>query len=256
MIVPIMAPAVGQLVLLVGPWEWIFWVLVVFGTAMLVWTWLRMPETLAKEARRPLSVRDAASSYLEIVRNRITLGYMCASGVIFGALFSFIGSSEQIFRDIFGQQETFAFWFAGSAGSLACASFLNSRIVEKVGMRRISHIALIGFILLSLLLSLITFAFGESLYWFFPLFALAFACFGLIGANFSALAMEPLGKIAGTASAAYGFATTTAASLFGMMIGSFYNGSTLPLTIGFSCLGITSLIIVLIAEKGELFNSR
>ena len=255
MVVPMIAPAMGQMILFVAPWEWIFGVLALFGTALLAWTWLRLPETLPEEARNPLNI-SSASSYLAVARSRITFGYMCASGVIFGALFSFIGSSEQVFRDVFKQEETFAFWFAGVAGALACANFFNSRMVEKIGMRRISHAAMIFFILMSSALALVTYYFGESLLWFFPMFALTFACFGLMGANFSALAMEPLGKIAGTASAAYGFATTTVSSLLGILIGSYYNGTTLPLIIGFACLGVGALMIVLITEKGKLFSSR
>ena len=256
MVVPIAAPAIGQLVLLMGPWEWIFGVLAIFGSVMLVWTWLRLPETLAPEARQPLSAANAGSAYMQVFRSRVTFGYMAASGVIFGALFSFIGVAEQIFRGVFNQQESFALWFAAIAGALACANFLNSRIVEKVGMRRVSHTAMIVFILMSATLAVRTHFFGEDLAWFFPLFALAFACFGLMGANFSALAMEPLGKIAGTASAAYGFATTTVASLLGMWIGHYFNGTTVPLSTGFVCLGLGSLTIILITEKGRLFSSR
>lgn len=256
MVVPILAPGIGQIVLFVAPWEAIFVVLAVFGAIMLVWTWMRLPETLPEDARMPLNLGRAIGAYGEIVKSRVTFGYMCASGVIFGALFSFIASSEQVFREVFGQTETFAFWFAGIAGTLACANFLNSRIVEKVGMRRISQTALFIFTIGAAVLSLLTFVFGDHLYIFFPIFALCFGCFGLMGSNFSALAMEPLGKIAGTASAAYGFATTTVASLIGMAISSQYNGSTIPITLGFVCLGIASLVIILITEQGKLFSSR
>jgi len=256
MIIPMIAPAIGQVILFVAPWQWIFVVLALFGLFLLVWTWMRLPETLPEDARKPLNLASAFGSYLEVGRSRVTFGYMCASGIIFGALFSFIGSSEQVFRDVFGQEETFAFWFAGIAAALAGANFFNSRFVERVGMRRLSHGAMVFFILMSSALALRTWLFGESLYWFFPMFTLTFACFGMMGANFSALAMEPLGKIAGTASAAYGFATTTVSSLLGMAIGSYYNGTTLPLILGFVALGVGSLIVVLITEKGKLFSSR
>lgn len=256
MIVPMIAPAMGQVVLFIAPWQWIFGVLALFGLALLVWTWFRLPETLPEDARKPLNLASAFGNYLEVGRSRVTFGYMCASGIIFGALFSFIGSSEQVFRGVFGQEETFAFWFAGIAAALAGANFFNSRFVERVGMRRLSHGAMVVFILMSSALALRTWLFGESLYWFFPMFTLTFACFGMMGANFSALAMEPLGKIAGTASAAYGFATTTVSSLLGMVIGSYYNGTTLPLMLGFVALGVGSLIVVLITEKGKLFSSR
>ena len=250
MIIPIIAPAVGQTVLLVAPWEWIFGVLVVFGIVMLGWTWARLPETL------PLNFGTALGAYAEVIRTPVTFGYMCASGIVFGALFSFIATSEQVFREVFGRGEDFVLWFSGIAGMLAVANFTNSRLVETVGMRRISHAALLLFTTLSALSALFTVMFGESLGRFYPMFLLTFACFGLMGSNFSALAMEPLGRIAGTASAAYGFATTTVASLIGMVIGSQFNGTTVPLMIGFVCLGAASLVIILITEKGRLFSSR
>ena len=256
MIIPIIAPAVGQAILLVAPWEWIFGALVVFGAAMLGWTWARLPETLPMENRRPLNLGNALGAYAQVIRTPITFGYMCASGIVFGALFSFIATSEQVFREVFGRGEDFVLWFSGIAAMLAVANFANSRLVEKIGMRRISHSALFLFTALSAVSAAVTFFMGESLLWFYPLFILTFACFGLLGSNFSALAMEPLGSIAGTASAAYGFATTTVSSLIGMMIGSQYNGSTIPLMLGFVGLGLSSLTIILITEKGKLFSSR
>ncbi|MFN4024986.1 MAG: multidrug effflux MFS transporter [Hyphomonas sp.] len=256
MIVPIIAPAAGQLILFFAPWEGIFLVLAVWGALMFAWTWIRLPETLPAPARRPLSASSVTEAYLQVVRTPVSFGYMLASGIVFGALFAFIASSEQVFRQVFGQGESFAFWFAGIAAALAISNFTNSRLVERLGMRRISHTVLIVFILGSAVLTVTTLIWGESLARFFPLFALTFACFGMMGSNFSALAMEPLGKIAGTASAAYGFATTLIASTIGMVIGAQFDGSTVPMTTGFVILGAAALIVVLITEKGRLFSSR
>ena len=256
MIVPIIAPAVGQIILFVAPWEGIFAVLAVWGTLMLTWTWARLPETLPAPARRPLNLGSVAGAYLQVVRTPVSFGYMLASGIVFGALFAFLASSEQVFRQVFNQGDSFAFWFAGIAAALAISNFTNSRLVEWLGMRRISHTVLILFTLGAGTLSVTTLLWGESLARFFPLFALTFACFGMMGSNFSALAMEPLGKIAGTASAAYGFATTLISSLIGMAIGAQFDGSTVPLTTGFAILGVLALGVVLITEKGRLFSSR
>ncbi|MEO1101407.1 MAG: multidrug effflux MFS transporter, partial [Pseudomonadota bacterium] len=227
MVVPILAPSIGQLVLFVAPWEWTFGILSIASLILLVWCYFRLAETLPEEARRPLSLRSSTSAYMEVIRTRVTFGYMVASGLIFGSLFAFIGAAEQIFTEVFQQEETFVLWFAGIALTLSVANFTNSRLVERFGMRRLSHSALVGFCILSLTLMLSLRIFGEHLALFFPLFAMIFACFGLIGSNFNALAMEPLGKIAGTASAAYGFATTTLSSLIGWMIGSRYDGSAI-----------------------------
>ena len=253
MVVPIMAPAIGQLVLLLAPWEWIFGVLTLLGGLMLVWAFLRVPETLPKEKRRPLNLHAALTAYVDVFRYRVTTGYMLASGVIFGALFAFIGSAEQVFTEVFGKEDSFVIWFAIAALGLSCGTFTNSRLVERYGMRRLSQVALCIFISVALiLLVLLTFV-GEHFVIFFPLFVLMFACFGLIGSNYNALAMEPLGKMAGTGSAAYGFATTTFSSVLGWVIGSQYNGSAVPLIAGFAVLGILSMIIVAITERGQLF---
>jgi DHA1 family bicyclomycin/chloramphenicol resistance-like MFS transporter len=254
MIVPIIAPTLGQLILMVAPWEAIFIWLAFWGSLMFAWTWLRLPETLPPMARRPLNVASAIDSYLAVGRSRVSFGYMCASGIAFGALFAFIASSEQVFREVFGLGDTFAYWFAGIAGVMALANFTNSRLVEKIGMRRISHTALIVFTSLSATLAGMTMLFGENFALFFPLFAVAFGCFGLMGSNFSALAMEPLGKIAGTASAAYGFATTLASAMVGAFIGSHFDGTTVPLMSGFALLGVSALTCVLITERGRLFS--
>jgi DHA1 family bicyclomycin/chloramphenicol resistance-like MFS transporter len=213
MVVPILAPTIGAGVMLIGPWQWTFGVLVIAALGMLIWTQIRLPETLPPENRQPLNLRQTAKSYGEVLKSRVTFGYMAASGVIFGALFSFVAASEQIFSDVFGMEESFALWFAGVAACLAAANFANSKIVERIGMRRISHTVMILFLALSALNLIIMLTVGEKLWLFYPLFCLTFACFGMMGANFSALALEPLGKIAGTASAAYGFSTSVVAAL-------------------------------------------
>lgn len=252
MVVPILAPSIGQLVLFTGHWEWTFGVLVVAGIACFFWIQARLPESLPEERRRPLDWASSFAAYAEVFRNRSARGYMLAGGMIFGSLFAFIGSAEQIFTEVFGQERTFVLWFAGIAVTMSCANLTNSRLVERFGMRRMSHFALFGFIGFATLLLIVMRVFGEQLYLFFPLFALVFACFGFIGSNFNALAMEPLGHVAGSASAAFGFATTTLASLIGYTIGSQYDGSVIPVVTGFVVLGLSTLSIVAITERGKL----
>ncbi len=255
MIVPIMAPSIGQLVLFVAPWEWTFGVLAIFGGTLLIWSFFRLPESLPVENRRPLSIKSSAGAYADVFRSRVTTGYMIASGVIFGALFAFIGSAEQVFSETFEKEDSFVLWFAGVAACMSVATFANSRLVERFGMRLISQIALCAFISLSLLLLVLMLAVGYVFAIFYPLFVIVFACFGLIGSNYNALAMEPLGKIAGTGSAAYGFATTTFSSLLGWYIGSQYDGTPIPLVVGFAALGAISFLVVWITEGGRLFRA-
>ena len=254
MIVPIIAPSIGQLVLLIADWRWTFGLLGIIGLIGGIWIELRLPETLAPDSRRSLRPTVIASGYWKVLTTPVTLGYVLASGVMFGALFAFIGASEQIFSDVFDQEDYFALWFAAIAGVLTIANFTNSRIVERFGMRRISHMALFVFISFSAVNMALCKIYGPNLMFFFPLFAIAFGCFGMIGANFSALAMEPLGKLAGTGSAAYGFSTSTLSSLIGLFLGLRYDGTLTPLLFGNVMIGVSALTLVLITEKGRLFR--
>ncbi|MEL7481390.1 MAG: multidrug effflux MFS transporter [Pseudomonadota bacterium] len=254
MAVPILAPAVGQVVLFAGPWRLIFYVLVVYAGLVLIWSALRLPESLPAEARAPLNLKTTIAAYRDVVTTRASFGYLLASGVVFGSLFGFISAAEQIMREVFLQGDRFVIWFAVIAGGLAMANFTNSRLVQRFGMRRLSHSALVAFTLLSTAALAVMAAFGPNFALFMPFFIAIFACFGLIGSNFNAIAMEPLGRIAGTGSAAYGFATTTLAASIGGLIGRAYDGSVLPLLAGFAGLGLASLLIVAVTENGRLFG--
>lgn len=256
MVVPILAPTIGAGVMLIAPWQWTFGVLSIAAVLNLIWIQIRLPETLPSAARQPLSVKQSGTAYWQVLTTRITFGYMCASGVIFGALFAFVAASEQIFTDVFQQHETFTLWFAGVAAALAVANFMNSRVVERFGMRRISHTVLILFIGLALINVLTLYTVGERLWLFYPLFCLTFACFGMLGANFTALAMEPQGKIAGTASAAYGFASTTVSSFIGYLVAGQFDGTIAPFMWGFVALGVSSLTIIFVTERFKLFQTR
>jgi len=230
MIVPIIAPAIGTAIMAIANWKWTFGVLALAAAVMLIWVQVRLPETLDAEDRHELSLKRTFKNYSVVLQNRMTFGYMTASGIIFGSLFAFIGASEQIFSDVFDRGDKFALWFAIIAGSLAVANLTNASVVEKYGMRRISHSVTVLFVILS------------------------FACFGMMGANFSAIAMEPQGKMAGTASAAYGFATSTVSAVIGAKVASQFNGSVVPILWGFVVLGLTSLLVIFITERGKLFE--
>ncbi len=255
MIVPIVAPIIGAEVMKVS-WRWTFGILVILGVINLIWVIIRLPETLPPEKRRPLDIRKFNTAYIRVLRYRKTTGYLAASGVIYGSLFAFLGASEQIFHDVFNRGDNFAYWFAGMALAMAVVSFANSRLVERFGMQRISHIAVVAFIAFSTFNYVGLRIHGEEFYIFYPLFVLTMACFGMVGANFNALAMEPHGNDAGAASAAYGFATTGIASIIGIFVAGRFDGSVLPVIGGFVILGFTSLAIILIAERGLLFQDH
>jgi len=254
MIVPIMAPAVGTAVLAFAEWRWTFGILGLAGCVMLLWTFFRLPPTLPPEMRQPLNWPHIGASYKTVLTTRVAIGYMFASGIVFGALFSFVGAAEQIFADVFGRGETLWIWFAVVASGIGVASLTNSRIVERVGMRRISHTVLLMFILVSMINLIAMWLTSQNFWVFLPLFTLGFGCFGMMGANFSSLALEPLGKIAGYAAAVYGTATTTISALIGFGIARQFDGTVFPILIGFVGMGVLSLILVLITERGKLFE--
>lgn len=254
--VPILAPALGQLILTVAPWPWIFGVLAVAGSAFLVWSALRLPETLHPENRMPIRVGRIAGAFREVVSHRQAIGYTLAMTCITGSLFGFINSSQQIFFDVFNAPGLFTIVFAGIAGGIAVASLLNARLVERLGSRLISHTALLGFIAMSAIHAAVTLGGHETLWTFAVLQGLTMFCFGFIVGNFGAMAMEPMGHIAGTASSAQGFISTTGGASLGFLIGQQFNGSATPMTLGFIVLGLTALMFVLLAERGRLFKAR
>jgi len=251
MAVPITAPMIGQAVLYIAPWPGLFMLLGGAGLVMLLWSALRLDETGERDPER--SPGDGARGYLSLLRTRVSIGYTVAGGILFGALFAFIASAEQVFTEVFETGDRFVLWFAVIAAALAATNIVNARLVHRFGMRWLSHGALIGFTLLALIVLGLMQVVGQHFALFMPFMAAMFGLFGLIGANFNALAMEPFGRSAGTASAAYGFATTTASGLLGGIVGRAYDGSTLPLLAGFAALGLASLLAVLVTERGRLF---
>jgi len=254
MIVPILAPAIGTAIMAVADWRWVFGSLGVFSILIFTWTQLRLPMTLAAEDRRPFSFEQVIGAFKMIASHRITAGYMMASGVIFGCLFAFIGASEQVFDEVFGRGDKFYLYFAGIAGMLAVMNLLNSRFVGRYGMRRISHGVVIVFIALSLANVIYMQFVGQDFWVFYILFMLAFGCFGMMGANFSSLALEHMGQIAGTANAVYGFVTITLSSGLGFLVAGSFDGSVRPLLIAYVILGVCSLAIILVTERGALFG--
>ncbi|PSJ36267.1 multidrug effflux MFS transporter [Allosphingosinicella deserti] len=255
-IVPILAPTIGQLLLEIGPWRFIFYALGTFAAFVLAWTAMRLPETLAIGARMPISIANLRRSYKLTLTNRFSIGYSCAASLTFGAIIAFVSSAQQIFVDEFGAGRRFSLLFAICAFSMGIASFANSRLVERLGTRLISHSALLALILLSIVHVLVILAGWETLSSYVVFQALSMTCIGLCGSNFGAMAMEPVGHIAGTASSIQGFITSIGAVLVASAIGQAYAGTTLPLAIGYLLIGLAALAIVFVVEGGQLFRAR
>lgn len=251
MLVPILAPSIGQLVLFVASWRFIFLGFLAMGALAGVWLWRRQEETLPRAKRTPLSGASLLQAAGEVLRHPVTMGYTLATGCIFGSFICYLGTSQQLFAEQYGQGDWFVLWFAVFAGAIAIAMMVNAKLVMKYGMRRLSSLALKAFIVLSaafLAASLLYHGHPPlavlGLYLFFTFF-----CSGLLFGNFNAIAMEPMGRIAGMAAAISGALSSLIAIVFGSWIGQQYDGTVLPLATGFTVLGILALFLTEWAER-------
>ncbi|MCY1668848.1 multidrug effflux MFS transporter [Rhizobium sp. SL86] len=258
MIVPIIAPGTGQLIMLGGDWHLIFLFIGVMGMAILAWMMIRLPETLSPNDVRPLTFSSIIGGFRIVLTNRIALCYTIAATFIFGALFGFINSAQQVYVGIYGLGPWFPVAFAAVAAFMSLASFINAKLVGRFGMRRLSHASLLAFIVINALWLFVQLVGPQPMPFllFISFFGLAMFMFGWIGANFNSLAMEPLGHVAGTASSVLGFMSTVGGAAIGAVIGQAFNGTALPMVAGFCSVSFVGLLFVLIAEKGKLFQAH
>jgi DHA1 family bicyclomycin/chloramphenicol resistance-like MFS transporter len=252
--VPVFAPSFGKLIMMVLPWRFIFVGFAAFALSVMAWVHFKLPETLHPEDRMPISFANTRRNFRTILTNRISIGYTVAMTVLLGGLFGFINSAQQVFFDVFHAEKWFTILFAMIGLSIAAAALTNARLVERFGTRILSHGALCLYITCASIHAVIAVSGGESLAVFAPFLAVQFFCFGLVVSNFGAIAMDPLGHMAGTASSVQGFITTIGGALCGFWIGQHFDGTDIPLTLGFAGFGIGGFLIVLIVEKGRLFH--
>jgi MFS transporter, DHA1 family, multidrug resistance protein len=252
-LVPVVAPALGQAILLVAHWRAIFGMLLVLGVVALVWFALRQPETLPLERRVRFSLVKIARGVRETCASRVALGYTIAAGMIFGAFLGYITSAAQIFQSQYGVGQMFPVYFGGLALAIGSATYVNARLVMRYGMQRLSALA-VG---VAGGCSAVFFAIAFAADGHPPLWALivdlciTFLGFGLVFGNFNALAMEPLGHIAGVGAAVVGTITSLMSLVLGTLIGQSYDGTVLPLIGGFAVLGLASLAVMRWAERGR-----
>lgn len=254
MVVPVLAPSIGQAILLVAPWQGILVFSAVLAIVIGTFAWLWLPESLPPERRRPLSIRSIAGGFGAVFSNRLAMGYSIAGTMMFGAMFGFVNSSQQIYVTTFGLGGLFALAFMLHGFSMAIANFLNSRIVPRIGMRRIAHTALLTYTALGGALLAISLLVDTPLWLWLSMIAVIMFCFGLCGSNMNSMAMEPLGKVAGTAASVFGFLQTTGGALIGTLIGQGYDGTVRPIAAGFFICGLGAVGMALFAERGRLFR--
>lgn len=255
-LVPILAPTLGQGLLWLGPWRLIFGGLAGFAGLVLAWSALRLPETLPRDRRRPISPAALGAAYRLTLTNRHSLGYAFGVALTYGAVVGYVSSAQQVFVDVFGAGDRFTLLFALCAAAMGAASFLNSRLVERLGTRLLSQTGLVMLVALSLAHIAVVGAGWETLGSFLLFQALSLTCIGLCGANFGAMAMEPVGRIAGTASSVQGLISILGGVMVGSAIGQSFDGTTLPLALGYLCVGAGGLALVAWVERGRLFRPQ
>jgi DHA1 family bicyclomycin/chloramphenicol resistance-like MFS transporter len=251
--VPILAPSLGAFILWLAPWRYIFILCGIFAAVVCTWVAARLPETLHPEYRLTLNFSHIVGAVRLVLFNRSSLFYTLAMTVMFGGIMAYVGMVQQIFGEVFHRASLMPAMFALCATTMGAAAFLNSKMVERLGMRRISHAALLFYLAITGLHSVIA-ALGLDQLWTFVAFQSAtMACFSLSISNFGAMAMEPVASVAGLGASLQGFVSTLGGALVGALIGRQFNGTMLPLAAGSLCCGLAALVFVLLAEKGRLF---
>ena len=254
MTVPMIAPSLGQAILLVASWRWIFIVIAVLGMVVLTWATIRLPETLDPENRQQIRPRAISANMGRVLTTRSSIGYVVGSALVMSAMWGFINSAQQLIAEHFGAGKTFPLVFGGLALSMSLANFGNSRIVERFGARRVSHTALLVYIAISSLQYLAAFSEHEALWQFALLMGSNMCLMGFIGANFTAIALQPFGAIAGAAASVQTFLRMVTAAVIGSLIGQAYDGTARPLALALLAAGTVTLLAVLFSEKGRLFR--
>jgi MFS transporter, DHA1 family, multidrug resistance protein len=243
--VPAIAPSLGQGILLVAPWRAIFVLYVFYAVSVTSWIFFRLEETLPPEKRIPFHVPNIMNGFMEVFSNRLTMCFTVCMGISFGSFIGYLNSSQQIFQTQFGVGKMFTVYFGCLALVFGVASLMNSKIVEKLGMHYIcarSFMCIVAASAVFLGVNLLT---EVQLWMFLAYVAVLFLSFGLVFGNLNALAMEPMGHIAGIASAIIGSVSSIMSMCLGAIIGQMYNGTLIPMTLGFLILGALALMILL-----------
>lgn len=255
MLVPMLAPLLGQGLEALWGWRAIFGAYVALAVVAALWYALGMPETLPPAHRRPLSARPILAAFREVLTNRVAMGYTLSAVCVFGPFVVYLATAQQVLEELYGLGPLFPLAFGALAVAFAAASFANSRLVMAVGMRRLSLRGLGALIAISAVGLVVIEAGGWNgvppLWVFMGLMAGIFCCVAVLFANFNALALEPLGHVAGTASAVVMSLSSLGAAPIALAIARGFDGSLTPMFAGFLGLGLAGLGFMVMAERGR-----
>jgi DHA1 family bicyclomycin/chloramphenicol resistance-like MFS transporter len=252
--VPVIAPSLGQAVLLFAGWRWIFVGLACLAGLAALWAWLRLPETLHPNFRQRIDVPAIVGNMRVALFNRVSIGYVLGAALLMGAVFGYVNSAQQLIGEHFRAGRWFPVVFGGTAAMMAVSNIVNARIVERFGARRVSHTGVIVFICVSAAQVWASIEHDGELAWFLPLMATNLALLGFLGANFSSIAMQPFARIAGAASSVQTFFRMFGAAVVGIVIGQSYDGTARPFAFALLIGSSAALVLVLFSERGRLFR--
>lgn len=252
-LVPVIAPAIGKIILDAFGWKAIFNSQLFFGLLIMFWLWKRQPETLAKEKRTKFRLSLFIDGTKEFLKHKQAVIFTLVSGFITGSFMVYLSASQHIFQEQYQLTEEFPYIFAGLAISVGFATFLNGTFVMRFGMLKLVTVFLIVFTLIPLLYSFLFYnSTNPSITVLLIFCAFQFFAIGFLFGNLRALAMQPVGHIAGVGAAINGFASTIMAVPIATYIGSFIIEDALPLFIGFFFCGLISLILVKMLPKNSI----
>ena len=254
MAAPIIAPTLGVAILAVSDWRAIFVMLALFGVALVAWIGRRLPETLAKTDRIPLRPAHVLASARTVLSDRASVGYTIAFMLIQATIFGYLATVQQAFDQVFGRAGLLPLGFAIMAGGIAVSALVNSRIVMRLGMRRIGHWGLIYFVAVAAVHLAVAMSGRSTVVNFIALQTLMMLGFSMVVGNFSALAMNDMGAVAGTASSLQRSFSTVCGAVIGTLIGQQFDGTLVPLYAGITASAALALVAVLWVERGRLFD--
>lgn len=254
MIVPMIAPTLGQVVLTFAGWRWIFGATAILGAGVGAWIYFRLPETQHPEFRQKIDVATIGRNMGTTLTTRASIGYVIGSSLILGAMWGYLQCSQQLIGEHFGAGENFPLIFGGMAMFMAFANFGNSRIVERFGARRVSHTAVFAFIAVAGAQFYLATRPHQTIWQFVPVMTANMALMSFIGANFASIAIQPFARIAGAAASVQAFLRMVTASLIGAAIGQSYDGTARPFAAALLAAGLGCLGLILFSEHGRLFR--
>jgi DHA1 family bicyclomycin/chloramphenicol resistance-like MFS transporter len=256
MAVPMLAPLIGQGIMVLFGWRAIFAAMAILPALVAFWVWSRLPETLNPDFRQPIELGTIAGNMRLSLTLREATGYVLAGALVQATILGYINSSQQLIGEALGAGDWFPTIFGIMAAGMAMTNFVNSRIVERFGARRVSHSAMFVFLLVAVIHAGVALSGRETLTLFVVLMMVSMCMVSFMGGNFMSIAMQPFARIAGSAASAMAALRLVAGAAIGLAMGRAYDGSPVPLTLSMIALGTGIMLLILYSERGRMFRRR